>query len=196
MGYTLQNLLLSAVLPVLHILNSTVLCFVRRVILILFSDYPFKLELSSRRPDFLSEETQQRIAPFPFDDQTSSLSAFIMDEDYYNFLNENRVLIETLPYASVDCLMVLKAKAWLSLSAKKKEVHVDQEKVNKHKNDFFRLYLYHSPGLLELSNVIQADMAEFLQRMEGENVDLKSLKMKQYDKAEILAQMRSFYGLL
>ncbi len=47
--------------------------------------YPIKIELLSRHSDILGEPSGFVIEPIPVDEEVSSLSAIIMDDDYYNF---------------------------------------------------------------------------------------------------------------
>ena len=43
------------------------------------------IELLSRHPDVLGEPQGLTIEPIPIEDNVSSLSAIIMDDDFYNF---------------------------------------------------------------------------------------------------------------
>lgn len=47
--------------------------------------YPEMIELLSRHPDVLGEPKGFVIEPIPTDEDVSSLSAIIMDDDYYHF---------------------------------------------------------------------------------------------------------------
>ena len=48
-------------------------------------DFPYMLELFSRVPDEVSFAPPGHLTPIPFDEQISSLSAILLDEDYYQF---------------------------------------------------------------------------------------------------------------
>ena len=50
--------------------------------------YPGEIELFSRHPDFVLEDESSHVAPLPFDDVVSSLSAIILDDKYYDFIRE------------------------------------------------------------------------------------------------------------
>lgn len=46
-------------------------------------EYPFMVELFSRKPDSISLPEDATLSPVPFDDEISSLSAILLDNDYY-----------------------------------------------------------------------------------------------------------------
>ena len=57
----------------------------------------------------------ENIIPFHISYDISSLSAILLDEDYYNFLMEGRVFIRGLPVLSELYLIPFKAKAWIDI---------------------------------------------------------------------------------
>jgi hypothetical protein len=50
------------------------------------ADYPFMLELFSRRPDVLQVAEGSHLTPIPLGEDISSLSAILLDNDYYDFI--------------------------------------------------------------------------------------------------------------
>ena len=56
--------------------------------------FPEMIELLSRHPDALGEPKGLTIGPLPIDGEQSSLSAIIMDDDYYQFTIEHRRCLE------------------------------------------------------------------------------------------------------
>lgn len=72
--------------------------------------YPVKIELLSRHSDILGEPSGFVIEPIPVDEEVSSLSAIIMDDDYYNFTIKNSFVDNGLKVASPLALIVLKIK--------------------------------------------------------------------------------------
>lgn len=160
-------------------------------------EYPAKIELITRRPiDGLLYNGQRKI-PVSLSADQSDFSAFIMEDPYYNYLQSHKEILDGLSIASVDCLMILKVKAWLSLGAQRQRgVHIDSDKIKKHKNDFFRLY-----RLLVLNNkpqvpdVIKQDIQTFLSQMTSDEVDLKSLKVdNRLD--NILTDLYEYFGIV
>ncbi len=46
-------------------------------------NYPFMLELFSRKPDVLSIPVGQHVTPIPLGEESSNLSAILLSDDYY-----------------------------------------------------------------------------------------------------------------
>jgi len=81
-------------------------------------EYPFMLELFSKIPDSLSiDPAICTLTPIPVDDEISSLSAIILEPDYYNFIHKNTIVITGLPVVGPEILIPLKVRAWLDLSS-------------------------------------------------------------------------------
>lgn len=74
-------------------------------------------------------------------------------------------------------LILFKAKAWLDLSAQKKNGEdVDSKHLRKHKNDVFRLSALLGPGTqIHVSPQIFSDIQSFITAMGNESVDEKQL---------------------
>ena len=81
--------------------------------------YPYMLELFSRNQDILKVPVGNHLTPIPIDDEVSSLSAILLDEDYYYYIIQNRLILNGLSIVSSECIIPLKAKAWLDLSRRK-----------------------------------------------------------------------------
>lgn len=160
--------------------------------------YPVMLELFSRAPDALTVAADQRLTPIPIDAEVSSLSAILLDDDYYTFIHAGKEEIDGLPVVAPAYLIPLKAKAWLDLTARRQAGEpVDQKDINKHKNDVFRLYRIIDPKRsIGLPLAIAQDLRQFFERMEeNQGVDLKILGLRNTSLAEVLAQLRTIYGL-
>lgn len=104
--------------------------------------YPETLELFSRAPEGLVIPPDQTIVPIPAEEDASSLSAILMDDDYYGLVVANRAMIDGLPCVTPACLVLLKACAWGDLSGRRARGDaIDERHVRKHRNDVFRLAL-------------------------------------------------------
>ncbi len=104
--------------------------------------YPETLELFSRAPEGLVIPPDQTIVPIPAEEDASSLSAILMDDDYYGLVVANRAMIDALPCVTPACLVLLKACAWGDLSDRRARGDaIDERHVRKHRNDVFRLAL-------------------------------------------------------
>jgi len=157
-------------------------------------DYPLMIELFSRRLEAIELPSDAVLTPLPLDDDLSSLSAILMDDDYYNFLRAGRILVDGMPILSAAHLIPLKAKAWLDLSARKAAGEaVDGRHIRKHKNDIFRLEGVLTPsGRTDAPDSVKADLAAFCSAMQNEDVDVKSMGILR-SKAEILERITRAY---
>lgn len=126
--------------------------------------FPFMLELFSRAPDGMEPPPDVRFVPIPADDEVYSLSAILLDTDYYGFLHQHKSILNGLSLLTAHGLIPLKAKAWLDLTEKKgKGVHVDSRDIKKHRSDILRLYqLLTQEARIDAAESIKQDLAVFL----------------------------------
>ncbi len=124
------------------------------------SEYPHMIELFSRIPSGLSLPSHAKITPIPMSEDISSLSAIVLDKDYYTFLNAGKTIVEELPVANVAHLIPLKAKAWIDLTQRKADgAHIDSTDIKKHRNDIVRLLqLLPNTFIIDLPASINEDM--------------------------------------
>lgn len=159
--------------------------------------YPFMLELFSRVPDQLNLADDAQLTPIPADGEISSLSAILLDDDYYHCLQNGTIEIDSVPVLSAEFILPFKARAWLDLSGRKQAGEkVDSKTVKKHRNDVFRLSVLLAPTQrVALAVTIKQDMAAFLTAMETEDgVDLKNFGITS-SLVEVLSNLRSIYEL-
>ena len=103
------------------------------------SDYPYKLELFSRKPELVDLAEGQKILPIRMT-HVSSLSAILMDENYYRLLLDYRRESGGFPWVDVNGLIPLKARAYLDFNQRRAGgERVDRREIAKHRNDVFRL---------------------------------------------------------
>lgn len=161
------------------------------------ADYPVMLELFSRVPDALSIAEGSHLTPIPVNDEISSLSAILLDEDYYDWIQKGKREIEGLPIVGPEYLVPLKARAWLDLRARKEAgEEIDSLSIKKHKNDVFRLFRVIDPE----ANVkppprVTEDMQAFLEQVATEDVDLKALGLRTISREAVLDGLRKLYGI-
>ena len=102
-------------------------------------DYPEMIELLSRHPDILGEPQGLVVEPLPVDGDVSSLSAIIMDDDYYHFTITHSKLTGGLRHADSAALIALKSRAYLNLMNDKVEgKHVNSRDIKKHRSDVLK----------------------------------------------------------
>ncbi|NQU38997.1 MAG: hypothetical protein HQ523_03505 [Lentisphaerae bacterium] len=105
----------------------------------------------------------QQIVPVRMED-AESLSAILLDENYYNLILEHRRLSDGIWMADATALIPLKARAWIDLSGRQERGElVDTAKITEHRNDVFSLATTLRDVLRpRLPEAIQADLGTFL----------------------------------
>jgi len=161
------------------------------------ANYPFMLELFSRQPDVLQVADGSHLTPLPVEEDASSLSAILLDNDYYEFIRAGRQEIDGLPMVGAAQLIALKTRAWLDLTERAgRGEQIDSKTIKKHKNDVFRLYQILDPTSdPEAPETVKKDIREFISRMRVEEVDLKSLGLRTGTRDGILAEISKVYRL-
>ena len=161
------------------------------------NEYPFMIEIFSRNPDYIILEDDAYLTPLPIDEEVSSLSAILLNEEYYELLKTGQIIVDGIPVLRPTCLIPFKMKAYLDLSMRKKSgEHVDSKNIKKHKNDVFRLAQLITANTRQvLSPEIAEDMKKFLSEIADETVDLKSLGIRGTDKQKMTEMLYQCYGL-
>lgn len=100
--------------------------------------YPAMIELFTRKLDAIQLPDDAVLTPLPMDEDISSLSAILLDDDYYEFLKQGKVTVDGVTVLDAAYLIPFKAKAWMDLTDRKEAgEHVDSKNIKKHKNDVF-----------------------------------------------------------
>lgn len=103
------------------------------------SGYPTRIELFSRKPGY-HLEIEEGIIPIYIDDDTSSLSAILLNDDFYQFMISGRKVVDGIGLLGAEYLIPFKMYAWLNLKDRKASgEHVNEKDLKKHKYDVFRL---------------------------------------------------------
>ena len=158
--------------------------------------YPFMIELFSRRAEAISLPEDAVLTPLPMDDDISSLSAILLDDDYYQLVRSGTVVVDGINVLDAAYLIPFKAKAWLDLTQKKAAGQaVDSKNIRKHKNDVFRLSALLGPqSHVTVSKSVLADLHAFLSAMQNEAMDMKQLGVAR-DKETVIADLMGIYSL-
>lgn len=157
--------------------------------------YPFMLELFSREPDQLTLTDGAHLTPIPADEEISSLSAILLDNDYYQCIKSGKTVIDNVPVLEAEFILAFKAKAWLDLTQRKSAgEQVDGRSIKKHRNDVFRLSALLAPTQkVYVADSIKRDVKRFLTAMATE----EGLNLKDFGITigldELLVNLRSIY---
>ena len=156
------------------------------------------IELFTRKLDAIQLPEDAVLTPLPMDEDISSLSAILLDDDYYGFLKQGKVTVDGVTVLDAAYLIPFKAKAWMDLTDRKAAgEHVDSKNIKKHKNDVFRLTELIDPTAKVVApQGVYADIQEFVQRMKNENVDIKQLGLVGRTKEKILEELKEMYDTI
>lgn len=125
--------------------------------------YPEMIELLSRHPDVLGEPKGIVIEPLPVGDEVSSLSAIIMDDDFYHFAITHSRLTDGIRHADSAALIALKAKAYLNLLADKRAgKHVNSKDIRKHRSDVLKNIVILEDASVEAPEAIVRCVKDFI----------------------------------
>lgn len=135
------------------------------------------LDVFRRDQGLLDLAPEQAAIPIQTGEENHSLSAILLDDDYYALLREHQTVSNGLPFANATSLIPLKAKAWLDLSERlQKGEQVDSRDIKKHRSDIFRLAatLPGEAGPL-LPDSILTDLKEFLSHFTVESDEWQAI---------------------
>ena len=164
-------------------------------------DYPEQLELFARNPDLLDLADETHLTPIPVDEDLSSLSAILMNDDYYGFTLENSKVENHLQLAGIEALICLKAKAFLDLRERKETGEkIDSRDIKKHKNDVIRLaVMLTEENSMETPGSITIDMSEFVEMIKTEPPDYraiaKNIRIPEINGDSIVKQIKHTFSL-
>lgn len=159
-------------------------------------DYPAMLELFSRIPDSVKLSGHGHLTPIPVDEAIASLSAILLDEDYYHFIHSGKLTIDGLSILSAAHLIPIKARAHIDLTDRKRNGEsIDDRDIRKHKNDIIRLFQLLSPNArISLPAPIYKDFQFFLDEMKiGPSFDCKSIGLKNMNANKIIGILEEIY---
>ncbi len=161
--------------------------------------YPFMLELFSRIPNALNDKRVGHLTPIPTEDDASSLSAILLNDDYYTFLQAGKIEINGVPVVRPEYIIPLKIKAWLDLTERKNiGERIDTRTINKHRADVFRLYRILVPDDIPR---IDGQIADDLRQFASTVIEKCELPLTSYGysrsikSSTIIEEIRQAYGI-
>jgi hypothetical protein len=161
-------------------------------------DFPYMIELFSRKSDSANLSFSNKITSIFFEDEASSLSAILLDEDYYQLILKGKCLIYDLPILTCEYLIPLKIKAFLDLSNQRASgTTIDSSDIKKHKNDIFRLYqILPMKSDINLPLSIKNDMRIFFEGILKEPFDIKNMGLKNTSLEDVVRNCYRIYHLV
>lgn len=144
------------------------------------SAFPRMIELFCRMPTHIELKTAQNLTPIRIDNTVKSLSAILINDDYYQQLMKGKRLIDGCSLINIETVILFKMKAWMDLMSRKEAGEIlDSKDIKKHKNDIFKLLANVSlSGRTEVSQEIFKDIIQFIRLVKEDKPDLKSLGIR------------------
>lgn len=158
--------------------------------------YPHMIELFARHPEFTLENEGSEIAPLPFDEDISSLSAILLDDDYYALLLDGLHVISGISVLDEAHLIALKMRAHLDLNERAAcGQHVNEADLKKHRKDVLRLLEYVPNDItLNLPERIKGDARAFIETINEPNFRIDQLGLSM-DKEAIVERLKVLCGV-
>ena len=152
--------------------------------------FPKMIELFCRS-DF-ELKSAEGITQINIDDEVSSLSAILLNDDYYKALLNGKVIRNGLSVLKREYIILFKAKAYLDLKSRKDlGEKVDSSDIKKHKKDILRIA---SELMLEkvegLPIAVGNDIHSFIDLLEQEPFDQNSLKRYGLKNEDIMESLK------
>lgn len=157
--------------------------------------YPCMIELFSREPEYVIE-APTGIAPIHIDDDTSSLSAILLDDDFYNFMLAGRKTVDDVSVLAAEYLIPFKMFAWLDLKERKaRGEHVNSDDLKKHKHDVFRLLQIADRSVpIETTGHVRESVEQYLREIQDEDIPFDQLHLP-FTMASAVSYLKELYGM-
>lgn len=139
--------------------------------------YPKMIELFSRPQSNVVLHPEIHLMSLHIDDEVSSLSAILLNDDYYRFLLDGRTVTDGISILDAEHIIPLKMKAWLDLKSKKAEgLHVNARDIKKHRLDVFRLFqLVREGQKITVPKSVGEDITQFIAQMRETEIRLTDI---------------------
>ena len=161
------------------------------------SDFPYMIELFARREGLIEPPDGAVLGRLSVADEISSLSAIMLDDEYYEFVRAGVQTIDGVPLLGATHLIPLKARAWVDLTERRaRGEHVQDGDIKKHRADVVRLYQLLEPSARAvLSARIAADLDAFLRRAFIDGYDPAAVGVPRTTIDDVMVTLRVVYGL-
>lgn len=161
------------------------------------ASFPHMIELFSRRPELIEPPADCHLTPLPIAEEVSSLSAILLDEEYYDFVWRGTRVHDGLSVLAPEYLVPLKARAWIDLEERNAHGEpVSRDDIKKHRNDIIRLSQLISPAeRIALPDSIRDDVARFVSKALSEGAEPKVFGVIGMTLADVRSLLAAVYHL-
>ena len=155
--------------------------------------YPKMIELFSRKPEY-ELQVDSGIIPVHIDEMISSLSAILLNDDFYNFMLSGRRVVNGLSVLSAEYIIPFKMYAWLDLKGRKEHgEHVNSRDYKKHKYGVFRLLsIIDVDAHIVSSGSVRDSISSFLELIRNEDLYLENIGVD-FNREEAVEIMKRIY---
>jgi len=154
--------------------------------------FPFMIELFAKSESIFDNDSHG-CRPLHLGDEVSSLSAILLNNDYYQLLMTGKTVLSEVTVLPHTYLVLFKAKAWLDLTERKTlGQKIDDKDIRKHKNDVARLTaLFTGSDTCIVPAGVFADMALFIEAFEKDPPNMKALGLSGVTAKDITDMLKS-----
>ncbi|MFG5382655.1 hypothetical protein [Yoonia sp. R2-816] len=144
-------------------------------------NYPEMLELFSSPDAAVDLGSDDELATIAVSDDMLSLSAILLEKDYYQALVDSRRTIDGIHVLDETLLIPFKARAFVDLTRRRDEGEkVKGSDIKKHRNDVFRLLQLLTPtSTIEVSEPLKKDLRAYIAHLAEDG----TFKPKDFDVA-------------
>ena len=138
--------------------------------------YPAMLELFSNCVDIQEIEDGDELTTVPVADDVLSLSAILLDPNYYAALVASRRAIGGVHVLDESLLIPFKARAFVDLNRRREagDQAVRRDDIKKHRNDVFRLIqLLRADQTVEVAEPLKSDLRAYIEVVAVSDPSLK-----------------------
>ena len=155
--------------------------------------YPSQIELFSRMSDPKLNITEG-IIPLHISDDVSSLSAILLNDDYYRFMMEGKKIVQGIGVLDASHIIPFKMFAWLDLKRRKSaNAHINERDLKKHKYDVFRLLQLIPHGTkIPSTGLVKKNILLFLNDIQNEDLPLRQIGLP-FEKEESIRLLQEIY---
>lgn len=158
--------------------------------------FPLMIELFTRRNLEEYYPPEQTIVRVCTDEEEFSLSAILLDDDYYNLARSGALVIDGITVLGPKEIILFKSKAYLDLKKRKNGGHhVNSDDIKKHRTDVLRLAtVVDATPLISINDSIRNDMRSFMDQLSIDASDLRSLGIN-VSPDDLFERLNEIYGL-
>lgn len=159
------------------------------------NDFPYMIELLSDQDSSFQQYEPGSIIPMRLEEEVVSLSAILLNKEYYQFIMSLKFEIDDIIIADERCIIPLKARAYLDLTSRKdKGEAVRGSDIKKHKNDIYRMtQLITDVPIADIPESINKDIEVFVDNIEDDDALLAQLKIENLTMSEIKERLLLVY---